>query len=105
MKYEPTRNAFAQNAHDKAQDAIDHAREVREKKIADRGKSKIEPQLIADGNLQRCSGCGYPFQADEKPSVSVAFAEHLMKAHKPGQTSEDVNQAAARIASETTESS
>jgi hypothetical protein len=88
MKYEPKRNPSAQNAHDKAQDAIDHAREVREKKITDRGKSNIDPRLIVDGNLLRCSVCGYPFQADEKPSVSVAFAEHLMKAHKPGQISE-----------------
>jgi hypothetical protein len=35
--------------------------------------------------------------------MSVAFAEHLLKAHKPGQTSEDVNQAAARVVRETTE--
>jgi len=35
--------------------------------------------------------------------MSVAFAEHLTKAHKPGQTSEDANQAAARIVKETTE--
>jgi rubrerythrin len=103
MKYEPTRNSFAQNARDKAQDAIDHAREVREKKLADRGKSKTEPRLIADGKLERCSVCGYPFEADVKPSMSCAFAEHVLKTHRPGQTSEDVNQAAARIASETTE--
>jgi rubrerythrin len=67
----------------KAQDAIDHAREVREQKIADRAKSGAEPRLIADGKLQRCSVCGYPFQPDEKPSVSVAFADHLLKAHQP----------------------
>jgi hypothetical protein len=36
---------------------------------------------------------GYPFQPDVKPSMSVAFADHLL-AHKPGQMSEDVNQAA-----------
>lgn len=78
------RNPFAQNAHDKAQDAIDHAREVRENKISN-GKKQVvsEPHLIADGKLQRCSVCGYPFQADEKPSMSVAFAEHFMKAHQP----------------------
>jgi hypothetical protein len=81
-------NPFAQSAHDKAQDAIDHAREVREQNIADRGKGKGEPRLIADGNLQRCSVCGYRFQADKKPSMSVAFADHLMKAHNAGQTSE-----------------
>jgi hypothetical protein len=88
---EPTRNPFAQNAHDKAQDAIDHARGVREQKLADRDKSKAEPRLIADGKLQRCSVCGCPFHADEKPSMSVAFAEHLMEVHGPGQTSKDVN--------------
>lgn len=60
--------------------------------------------LISDGKLKRCSICGYPFQPDVKPSMSVAFAEHLLKAHQPGQTTEDVNQAAARIVRETTES-
>jgi hypothetical protein len=79
-------NPFAQTAHDKADIAIDHAREVRETKIADRARDKTEPRLIADGNLQRCSVCGHPFHADVRPSMSVAFAEHLMKAHKSGQT-------------------
>lgn len=94
-----------EDPHKKAQDAIDRAREIREQKISN-GTKRVasEPHLIADGKLQRCSVCGYPFQADEKPSMSVAFAEHLMKAHQPGQTSEDVNQAAARIVRETTES-
>ncbi len=59
-----------EDSHKKAQDAIDRAREVREQKIADRGQSKAEPRLIADGKLQRCSVCGYPFQPDEKPSMS-----------------------------------
>ena len=70
--------------HKKAQDAIDHARDVREKRIADMGHRKVEsePRLIADGNLQRCSVCGYPFPADVHPSMTVAFAEHLLKAHK-----------------------
>jgi hypothetical protein len=35
---EPIYNPYAKNTHAKAQDAIDHAREVREKKIAERGK-------------------------------------------------------------------
>ena len=70
--------------HKKAQDAIDHAREVREQKIADGKKTKSEPRLIADGSLQRCSFCGYPFPADAHPSMSVAFADHLSKAHKLG---------------------
>jgi hypothetical protein len=98
---EPKRPFDLQEPHKQAQDAIDHAREVREQRIADRGKSKAEPRLIADGKLQRCSVCGYPFQPDEKPSMSVAFAEHLMKAHNPGQTSEDVNQATAPMVKET----
>ena len=42
--------------------------------------------MIADGNLKRCAVCGYPFPPDAKPSMSVAFAEYLLKAHKPGQT-------------------
>jgi len=68
----------------KAQDAIDHARDVREKRIADldHKKAETEPRLIADGNLQHCSVCGYPFPADVHPSMTVAFAEHLLKAHK-----------------------
>jgi hypothetical protein len=73
-----------EGSHKKAQDAIDHAREVREKRVADLGKNKagMGPRLIADGNLERCSVCGYPFPADVKPSMSVAFADHLSKAHK-----------------------
>jgi hypothetical protein len=35
--------------------------------------------------------------------MTVAFAEHLLKAHMPGQKTEDVNQAAARIVREATE--
>lgn len=61
-----------------------------------------EPHLIRDGNLERCSVCGYPFPADVRPSMSVAFAEHLMKAHQPGQTNEDANQAAFRVVREAT---
>jgi hypothetical protein len=70
--------------HKKAQDAIDHARNVREKRIADLDHDIVEsePRLIADGNLQRCSVCGHPFLADVHPSMTVAFAGHLLKAHK-----------------------
>ncbi|MGA2372051.1 MAG: hypothetical protein ABSG11_15405 [Candidatus Korobacteraceae bacterium] len=75
-----------QDPHKKAQDAIDHAREVRERKIADGKKQGSGLRLIADGNLQRCSVCGYPFEAGVKPSMSVAFSDHLRKSHKPGQT-------------------
>jgi hypothetical protein len=40
--------------------------------------------------------CGRPFPPDVRPSMSLAFADHLRKAHEPGQMSEDVNQATAR---------
>jgi len=90
--------------HKKAQAAIDHATEVRKERLAHLGdKSPRSPHLVADGNWQRCSVCGYPFEPDVHPSMTVAFAEHLRKAHQPGQTSEDVNQAAARIVGESTE--
>ena len=101
-------NPFAQDAHEKAQAAIDHATEVRtrtaeelRKKHAE--KALREAHLIDDGQLKRCSVCKYPFSSDVKPSLTVAFAEHLLKAHAPGQTSEGFNQAAARIVRETTE--
>jgi hypothetical protein len=66
-------------------------------------KLQSDPHLIPDSNLQRCSVCGYPFPADVHPSMSVAFAEHLRKAHQPGQTTEDSSQAALRIVREATE--
>ena len=70
---------------------------------ADAKKRKFnEPHLITDGNLQRCSICGYPFPADVEPSVHAAYADHLSKAHTSGQTSEDASQAAARIVREAT---
>ncbi len=93
MNHREPVNPF-EDPHKKAQDAIDHAREAREKRIADLAKNKAEPRLIADGNLQRCSVCGHPFRADVRPSMSVAFAEHLMKAHKSGQMSENFSQTA-----------
>lgn len=85
----------------KAQDAIDRATDARTNAGEQRRRKQAgEPNLIRDGNLERCSECGYPFAADVKPSMSVAFAEHLSKMHEPGQTSEDVNQTAARIVRE-----
>jgi hypothetical protein len=92
----------AQDPHRKAQDAIDHARDERERKLADRGNNKA-PSLIADGDLQRCSVCGFPFGPDVKPFISVAFTEHLTRAHKPGQTSEDFRRAAFRAVKEATD--
>jgi hypothetical protein len=89
MEHKGPANPFAQTAHEKADAAIDHAREVREKRIADLGKKRVvaEPLLIAEGALQRCSVCGYSFPADVHPSMSVAFAEHLRKGHQCGHTS------------------
>jgi hypothetical protein len=91
-----------QNSYDKAEDSINRARDARKRKLANLGKSDTAPRLIADGKLERCSVCGYPFNADVRPSMSVAFAEHLLKAHQPGQTTEDVNQAAAHAVGEST---
>ena len=67
-------------------------------------EEKRPPHLIADGTLKRCSACGYPFPADIHPSMSVAFANHLLKAHQLGLTGKDINQPAARI-TEATEKS
>jgi rubredoxin len=61
------------------------------------------PYLVADGSMQRCSVCGYTFEPDVKPSVSEAFEDHLRQAHKPGQTTEDVSQAAVLVVGESTE--
>lgn len=60
------------------------------------------PYLIADGDLPRCSVCGYTFSAEVEPSIHAAFAEHLNRVHEPGQMTEDFDQAAARIVRETT---
>lgn len=68
-----------EDPHEKAQGAIDHAREAREKRLA------TLPHLIHDGNLERCSVCGYAFSSDAKSSLDAAFVEHLGKAHRPGQ--------------------
>jgi hypothetical protein len=55
--------------------------------------------------VKRCSICKRPFLPDVKPSPSVAFAEHVLKAHQPSQTYEDLSQAAARIVREMTDKS
>jgi hypothetical protein len=100
-----------QEVHKKVREARDCAQEVREKDSTirqvraeeeavregfDRPSLKLPPRLIADGDLQRCSICEYPFPADVRPSMSVAFADHLLKAHRPGQASEDSSQAVAQ---------
>jgi hypothetical protein len=89
-------NPSAQSAHDKAQEAIDRARGIREGKLADRTKVKTEIRLIADGNLQRCSACGYPLSAYLDSSISAAFEEHLRSAHPPAQESEEQQESAPK---------
>jgi hypothetical protein len=90
MEHKKPFDAFSQSAHEKAQAAIDHATEVRRGAAEELRKKQAEktargPHLIADGNLERCSVCDHPFPADVKPSMSVAFADHLRKArHQPG---------------------
>jgi hypothetical protein len=65
--------------------------------------AKLGPHLISAGiTLRRCSVCGHPFSTDE-PDMESAFAEHVRKAHKPGQTTEDSSQAALRVVREATE--
>jgi hypothetical protein len=66
-------------------------------------KKQPGPHLIDDGHVFRCSVCGYPFQHDAQPSLSSVFAQHLLKAHQPGQTTEDSSQAALRVVREATE--
>jgi hypothetical protein len=61
-----------------------------------------KPHLIDYQGAMRCSICKMPFLTDAQPSQDEAFADHVTKAHRPGQTREDANQAAARIVRETT---
>lgn len=58
---------------------------------------KLPPHLIDYQGAQRCSICMMPFPSDAKSSVDEAFAKHVIKAHRPGQTSEDFSQAAAPL--------
>ena len=99
-----------QEVHKKAREVRDRSREIRERDSVirqeraekeairegfDRPTLKLPPHFIADGDGKRCSVCGYPFPANVMASIDTAFAEHLRKVHKPGQTSEDFNQSAA----------
>jgi hypothetical protein len=69
---------------------------ARTKQISEAVERRPPPHLISSGNLKHCSVCGHPFQPDVKPSMSVAFADHLRKAHQLGQTSEGSNRSAVR---------
>ncbi|MGC2110749.1 MAG: hypothetical protein WA655_14610 [Candidatus Korobacteraceae bacterium] len=62
-----------------------------------------KPHLIDYQGAIRCSVCKMPFPPDAKPSRDEAFAQHVVKAHRPGQTTEDSSQAALRIVRKATE--
>jgi hypothetical protein len=97
---------FVPSEHCKAQQRLmaeTIAAAIPDEETVHMSRQKIQPHLIPDGNLERCSVCGYPFPTGVRPSLSVAFAEHLLKAHRPGQTTEDSSQAALRVVREATE--
>lgn len=64
---------------------------------------RTPPHLIDYQGARRCSVCKMPFPPDAKPSQEETFAEHVRKAHRAGQTSEDFSQAAFRVVKESTE--
>jgi hypothetical protein len=78
---------------------INPFRKAHQKSIAKRR----EPHLIEYQAATRCSVCKMAFPSDSQPSVNEAFAHHVSKAHKRGQTMEDFSQAAVRIVREATE--
>jgi len=71
-------------------------------KAKDKAKEKLPPHLVPDGRFQRCSVCKMPFLTESDRSLSADFANHVERLHEPGQTTEDVNQAAARVVREAT---
>jgi len=73
--------------------------------MAKKVKYSAPAHLISDGRFQRCSVCKVPFLTVSDRSFAEDFANHVKRLHQPGQTSEDVNQAAARIVGETTQNS
>jgi hypothetical protein len=82
MEHKKPFESFAQDAHEKAQAALDPATEIRMTAEEQRRRKQAgEPHLIAAGTLQRCSVCGCSFPADVHPSMSVAFYEHVTRVH------------------------
>ena len=65
-----------------------------------KSEKSLPPHWVLDGYAKRCSICGYPLQVRIGQSADGAFAEHLRKAHEPGQRTEDLSQAALRIVRE-----
>jgi hypothetical protein len=97
----PTIKDSTSNIHSKRRAEQVAARAARK---ADAKKTKLSgPHLIDYQDARRCSVCKMPFPADAKPSQEEAFTEHVRKAHRPGQTSEDFSQAALRVVREATE--
>jgi adenylosuccinate lyase len=68
----------------------------------EKAKEKLPARLIPDGRFQRCSVCQMPFLTELDRSLPEDFANHVKRLHHLGQTSEDVNQTAARIVRTTT---
>jgi hypothetical protein len=60
-------------------------------------RTKLPPHLIDYLGAWRCSICKIPFPLEVEPSLSRAFAEHVITNHRPGQTPEDVEQAIAQV--------
>jgi hypothetical protein len=65
-----------------AQDRKDAAR-MKPMGEATLATGRREPHLLTDGRLQRCSVRNQPFFPDEKPSVAIAFAKHVLAHHEP----------------------
>jgi hypothetical protein len=59
-----------------------------------RATTKFLPYLMDYQGVQHCSVCKMPFPPDAPPSQDEAFAEHVRRAHRPGQTTEDANRSA-----------
>ena len=53
---------------------------ARMKQMGEATGSRNSPHLIADGTLQRCSGCKMPFLVESKESLNVTFAKHVLSA-------------------------
>jgi cytochrome c-type biogenesis protein CcmH/NrfF len=67
-----------------------------------KAKENLPARLISDGRFQRCSVCHTSFLTESERSLSDDFANHVRRLHQPGQTAEDVNQAAAPVVGEST---
>jgi hypothetical protein len=50
--------------------------------------TRMPAHIVHENAAKRCSVCKMPFPPDSEPSVSKAFAEHVLKTHRLGQTSE-----------------